>query len=72
MGATSRPMVAGNVSEGDLARWYLARGCGHAHCPFGCEHPQPFLIEGVLLCGRCWFKERLRTPMIPCGPEVCE
>jgi hypothetical protein len=52
--------------------WYTAHGCHHAHCPDGCEHPQPFMAgPGRLLCGRCWFKYGEEVEMVPCGPEVC-
>ncbi len=52
--------------------WYRANDCSHAHCPFECEHPQPFVDEEELLCGRCWFKFGERTIMIPCIPEICD
>lgn len=44
----------------------------HAHCPHGCEHPQPFLHKDEQVCGCCWFKHHVRTPMIPCTPELCD
>ena len=59
----------------------------HAHCPEGCEHPQPFrasllpeyaaefphLTPGVEveLCGRCWHRFHEATVMVPCTPETC-
>ena len=44
----------------------------HGHCPHGCEHPQPFAGEdGTEYCGRCWFKGRVLTEMVPCTPETC-
>lgn len=52
--------------------WYRAHGCDHAHCPYDCEHPQPFFWEGKLVCGRCWFVDCMVTEMVPCVPEVCE
>lgn len=58
--------------SGDYANWCKAKGVEHAHCPFKCEHPQPFTHEGQLYCGRCWFLERKVTVMIPCTPEVCK
>ena len=55
------------------AEWYAKHGCRHAHCPHECEHPQPFVDDdGVLLCGRCWFKTGERTKMIPCAVGICE
>jgi hypothetical protein len=55
--------------------WYAAHGCTHAHCPEGCEHPQPFIDSingGELLCGRCALRDRVRNVMIPCTVEACE
>lgn len=53
--------------------WCIERGVTHAHCPDGCEHPQPFVATtGELLCGRCWHKYRQITVMQPCHPETCE
>jgi hypothetical protein len=46
--------------------WYHRHGVHHAHCPEGCEHPQPFLDGGDLICGRCAIKEGVRSLMIPC------
>lgn len=44
----------------------------HYHCPYGCEHPQPFLLaDGRLLCGRCWFVDEIETEMVLCTPELC-
>jgi hypothetical protein len=52
--------------------WCLQRGVTHAHCPDGCEHPQPFVdATGTLLCGRCAAVYGERTAMVPCLPEVC-
>lgn len=58
----------------------------HEHCPLGCYHPQPF--EGTptpeqarehgleeheqSFCGRCWFVDKILTPMVPCAPPYCE
>lgn len=44
----------------------------HYHCPFGDEHPQPFVAGGLLLCGRCYFVDDVLTIMVECSPEVCE
>lgn len=53
--------------------WCKEKGVAHAHCPYDCEHPQPFIaMDGSLLCGRCWYKHQLITHMIPCTPDVCE
>ncbi len=47
--------------------WYQKYNCSHAHCPYSCEHPQPFLLYGwVLICGACFFKNEEITFMIPC------
>lgn len=54
------------------SQWYAAHGCTHAHCPTGHDKPQPFLLDGVLLCGRCAVLEGVRSEMIPCTPEVCD
>ena len=52
--------------------WCAARNCSHAHCPNDCDHPQPFVdYEGILLCGRCWILNGLRTLMLPCNKETC-
>ncbi len=45
----------------------------HAHCPYRCEHPQPFrLPDGRLVCGRCAILDDVLVEMIPCTPEICE
>lgn len=52
--------------------WCAALGVTHAHCPWDCEHPQPFCLQpGQLVCGRCWHVAGERTEMVPCTPEVC-
>ena len=57
----------------DYTNWCLARDCHHAHCPFECEHPQPFMYdEHRLVCGRCFFEEGKITEMVACKPEACE
>jgi hypothetical protein len=53
-------------------QWCAARGVTHGHCPDGCEHPQPFMRGGLLLCGRCWFKYGEETEMVPCDETICE
>jgi hypothetical protein len=55
--------------------WCINRGVTHAHCPMGCEHPQPFVAwtdTSKLLCGRCYFKFGMLTEMEPCVPEFCK
>jgi hypothetical protein len=56
---------------------------GHSHCPFGCEHPQPFTLAdvqaepeytkyaGKSFCGKCWHVWGLMTEMVLCTPETC-
>ncbi len=51
--------------------WYAANSCTHAHCPWACDHPQPFISGGKLFCGRCWFVEGVAVEMVPCG-EGCK
>jgi hypothetical protein len=51
--------------------WNAKHGCTHAHCPCGCEHPQPFMADGVLICGRCAIKFGERCVMVPCVPPGC-
>lgn len=55
-----------------VAAWYKAHGCNHAHCPRGCEHPQPRLVDGVMACGRCLVLQGVLTPCEPCTPRTCE
>jgi len=54
------------------SEWNIAHGVTHAHCPNDCEHPQPFMFEGELVCGRCYFVHGKTVMMLPCTPEVCE
>lgn len=60
--------------QGRLAdAWYAAHACQHAHCPEGCDKPQPFLAkDGRMLCGRCAVQRKVAVEMIPCTPEVCD
>lgn len=51
--------------------WCAEHTCSHGHCPLDCEHPQPFVANGTLYCGRCWFRDSQLTEMIPCKPHVC-
>jgi hypothetical protein len=55
-----------------VKEWYKVHGVNHAHCPNGCEHPQPFIINDELMCGRCAHKDGIFVPMVPCRPEVCQ
>lgn len=61
------------MDAGGYNDWCARMGASHAHCPYDCEHPQPFqTADGVLYCGRCLAKEGVLTEMIPCFPETCE
>jgi hypothetical protein len=51
--------------------WYRQHGCTHAHCPHDCEHPQPFMLDGKFVCGRCACINHLRVEMVPCQPDIC-
>ncbi|TSC69010.1 MAG: hypothetical protein G01um101466_218 [Parcubacteria group bacterium Gr01-1014_66] len=54
--------------------WCEEREVDHAHCPCGCEHPQPFILEkkgNILVCGACYFKDDAICEMVPCTPEIC-
>lgn len=52
--------------------WYRDHNCSHAHCPDGCEHPQPFLADdGRMLCGRCAVKYGEAVEVEPCSPLNC-
>jgi len=52
--------------------WCLENNVSHAHCPLGCDHPQPFLdSEGNLVCGCCHFEHKVTTLMDLCTPENC-
>jgi hypothetical protein len=35
------------------AEWCREHGCSHGHCPTACEHPQPVMVDGRPVCGRC-------------------
>ena len=44
----------------------------HSHCPYGCDHPQPFLDDmGQEWCGRCWNVKRTATRMVLCSDAIC-
>jgi hypothetical protein len=43
----------------------------HYHCPYNCEHPQPFFDGVEYICGRCWIIDNVRVVMILCTPEIC-
>lgn len=51
-----------------LYRWLAS----HYHCQWDCEHPQPFVKDSIYVCGRCWFKDGITSPMIPCVPGICD
>lgn len=59
------------MSAEAYAAWCRENGCEHGHCPDGCEHPQPCLADGVVVCGRCLIMFGEAVPLVPCGPEVC-
>ncbi len=40
----------------------------HLHCPLMHEHPQPFSVGDLILCGLCFYWEDRITPMVPCVP----
>lgn len=46
--------------------WCLAHNVTHGHCPHNCEHPEPFVLEGRLYCGRCEAYENELVEMVPC------
>jgi len=55
-------------------QWCIEHNCGHAHCPVCSplgEHPQAFVYDGTLYCGRCLFIDDKATEMIACNPENC-
>lgn len=52
--------------------WCKQHDCTHAHCPYGCDHPQPFCLDdGRLVCGRCAIIDNELVEMIPCTPDNC-
>lgn len=51
--------------------WCEQNGCDHGHCPRGCEHPQPIIVDGILVCGRCAVKCNEIVAMVPCTPANC-
>ncbi len=53
--------------------WLELYKCSHGHCPYECEHPQPFIdLDGRLVCGKCWWDDGDLSVMIPCTPENCD
>lgn len=54
--------------------WLLTHGSGsdHANCPYHCEHPQPFMWDGKLCCGKHWHDDGELIEMQACTPEFCE
>ncbi len=59
------------VSDLSYGRWLARRGATHAHCPHECEHPQPYIYKGVLVCGVCHLHRGVISKMEPCVPGVC-
>jgi len=56
-----------------ITDWYREHGCDHAHCPYDCSHPQPFVLDdGRLVCGRCAIIDHEVVEMVPCTPATCE
>lgn len=51
--------------------WYMLHRCEHAHCPEGCEKPQPSMSDGKMLCMKCKVLFGVDSVMIPCTPETC-
>ncbi len=44
----------------------------HKHCPYDCEHPQPFILpNGREVCGKHWWDDNELVDMIPCNEETC-
>jgi hypothetical protein len=62
----------GGRALSDYEIWCREKGCQHAHCPCYCDHPQPFLHDGKLVCGECAIVDGNFCEMIPCYPETCE
>lgn len=54
-----------------MADWYAEHGCTHAHCPLGCEKPQPALVDGKMLCMKCLVLTGQISEVVPCTPETC-
>ena len=52
--------------------WYEVNNCQHAHCPEGCEKPQPVQVGDRLLCSRCMYERGVEVEMIPCHPDTCD
>jgi hypothetical protein len=52
--------------------WCKRNGCFHAHCPKGCEHPQPAVTQtGDLICGLHMAFRHEYVLMEPCDPKIC-
>lgn len=53
--------------------WCSWHGVSHGHCPLGCEHPQPVMLDDArVVCGRCLIVDRTITPIVPCTQDVCD
>lgn len=72
MSANLSSPTSGAILMFTEAEWYKKYGVSHAHCPNGCEHPQPFIFDEKLICGRCFHKWDEIVTMTPCTPETCE
>ena len=59
------------MQESEYTVWCRERNVTHAHCPHECEHPQPFMLDGKLVCGRCAIVCGEIVEMVPCTPEDC-
>lgn len=51
--------------------WCKVNNSSHAHCPNDCEHPQPFVVDGELYCGRCAVYENELIEMVACDIKTC-
>lgn len=56
----------------DYQIWSELHNCTHGHCPYGCEHPQPFMHKNKLICGQCAVMCNEILEMIPCDPNDCK
>ncbi len=55
----------------EYQQWCKNNNCSHGHCPFECEHPQPFILDGKLVCGQCAILRGEISVMVPCSPYNC-
>jgi hypothetical protein len=54
------------------AEWCKRHGCTHGHCVADCPKPQPVMVDGRPVCGRCLAYEGVLRDVVPCTPEVCD